>query len=283
MKKYGIIILITIFAVVMVKTNLALAENLYTVKAGDTLWHIANRNSTTVEQLKLINHLQTDFLSINQQLILKEAANQPTTSNQATSGLEVAAHNEAEDLIPGLTSYSVQAGDNLWKISRQYGMTVDRLIAINNMDNDQIYPGQVLKVSVASTSTPSRAGSSVTAARVLETAAQYLGTPYRYGGQGPGGFDCSGFVKYVFSQFNINLPRTAASQAGTGVHVNRDNLLPGDLVFFAGGGSIDHVGIYTGNNQFIHSSSPRSGGVIYSSLSAGYYGRTYAGARRILN
>ncbi|MDD3307895.1 MAG: C40 family peptidase [Acetobacterium sp.] len=110
-----------------------------------------------------------------------------------------------------------------------------------------------------------------------------MGTPYRYGGTGPGGFDCSGFVRYIFAQFDINLPHNAAAQYGNGTEVGKADLAPGDLVFFAcGRGGIDHVGIYSGGDQFIHSSSPRSGGVIFSSLSSGYYGQTYVGGRRIL-
>ncbi|NLB88524.1 MAG: C40 family peptidase, partial [Syntrophomonadaceae bacterium] len=81
---------------------------------------------------------------------------------------------------------------------------------------------------------------------------------------------------------NINLNRTAADQYKHGVAVSKDELQIGDLVFFASGKYIDHVGIYSGNGMFIHSSSPRSGGVIYSSLTEGYYARTYVGAKRIL-
>lgn len=119
---------------------------------------------------------------------------------------------------------------------------------------------------------------------LMELATKHLGTPYRYGGKSPGGFDSSGFVKYNFSQVGINLPRIAAEQATMGTAVAKEELLPGDLVYFrCGGGGIDHVGIYSGNNQFIHSSSPRSGGVIYSSLAEGYYARSYEGARRIIH
>jgi peptidoglycan endopeptidase LytE len=79
------------------------------------------------------------------------------------------------------------------------------------------------------------------------------------------------------------LPHNAASQYGLGVTVAKTDLVPGDLLFFACSGSgIDHVGIYSGNGSFIHSSSPRSGGVIYSSLNYGYYLNAYVGAKRII-
>ena len=140
-------------------------------------------------------------------------------------------------------------------------------------------------ISPAATSDPvvSRSADSADASRLLADAVQYLGTPYKYGGSGPGGFDCSGFTSYIFGRAGISLPRTASGQYNVGVAVEKANLMPGDLVLFCcGSGGIDHAGIYYGDGKFIHSSSPRSGGVIYSSLNEGYYYRTYAGARRVL-
>jgi cell wall-associated NlpC family hydrolase len=108
-------------------------------------------------------------------------------------------------------------------------------------------------------------------------AMQYLGTPYVWGGASPGGFDCSGFVMYVFAQMGVSLPHNAAAQYGYGTPVSRDQLEPGDLVFFDG---LGHVGIYIGGGQFIH--SPHTGDVVkISSLYDSWYAGTYVGARRI--
>jgi cell wall-associated NlpC family hydrolase len=108
-------------------------------------------------------------------------------------------------------------------------------------------------------------------------AMQYLGTPYVWGGGSPGGFDCSGFVMYVYSQMGVSLPHNAAAQFGYGVPVSRDELEPGDLVFFDG---LGHVGIYIGGGQFIH--SPHTGdSVKISSLGDSWYAGSYVGARRI--
>jgi cell wall-associated NlpC family hydrolase len=113
---------------------------------------------------------------------------------------------------------------------------------------------------------------------VVSIAMQYLGIPYVWGGASPStGFDCSGFVMYVFAQIGVSLPHHAASQYNYGVPVSRDQLAPGDLVFFDG---LGHVGIYIGNGQFIH--APHTGDVVkISSLYESWYSATYYGARRL--
>jgi peptidoglycan DL-endopeptidase CwlO len=112
---------------------------------------------------------------------------------------------------------------------------------------------------------------------VVGIAMQYLGTPYVWGGESPGGFDCSGFTYYVFSRVGVSLPRTVSAQYSVGVGVSRSELQPGDLVFFNG---LGHVGIYIGGNQFIH--SPHTGDVVKVSAMTGYYDSNYVGARRVL-
>lgn len=116
--------------------------------------------------------------------------------------------------------------------------------------------------------------------RILRTATRYMGTPYVWAGTGGGGFDCSGFTMRVFMQNGIPLRRQADWQFTQGQKIARADLQPGDLVFFstyAPGAS--HVGIYIGNNQFIHASSSR--GVTISSLGESYYSKCYIGARRM--
>ena len=111
---------------------------------------------------------------------------------------------------------------------------------------------------------------------VVGIAMQYLGTPYVYGGASPSGFDCSGFVMYVFAKIGVSLPHNAAAQYGYGMPVSRDQLQPGDLVFFNG---LGHEGIYIGGGQFIH--SPHTGDVVKISSLTGWYASTYVGARRL--
>ncbi len=130
----------------------------------------------------------------------------------------------------------------------------------------------------------SREGSSFTrlGSRVVDYGKNLIGTPYIYGGASPSGFDCSGFTGYVYKQFGISLPRTAAGQATVGNAVSRDELIPGDLVFFDTYGGISHVGIYIGSNNFVHATVP--GDIVRtSSLDEAYYSSRYVTARRIIN
>ena len=124
---------------------------------------------------------------------------------------------------------------------------------------------------------------------IAATAKQYLCTGYVYGGASPRGFDCSGFTMYVYSQHGYSLPHSATSQwqSGLGTRVySISELQPGDLVFFNdpsrnAGKACSHAGIYTGDGQFIHSSSSRSGGVIVSSLTSGYYNTYFVGGIQV--
>jgi len=113
---------------------------------------------------------------------------------------------------------------------------------------------------------------------VVGVAMSQLGTAYVWAGSSPGGFDCSGLVMWAYAQVGVSLPHSSYGQYGYGVPVSRDQLQPGDLVFFDG---LGHVGIYIGGGQFVH--APHTGDVVkISSLSEGWYTSTYVGARRIL-
>jgi len=115
---------------------------------------------------------------------------------------------------------------------------------------------------------------------IVNEAKKYLGVRYVYGGTSPKGFDCSGLVQYVCRAVGVSVNRTAAAQFSNGRAVNKSDLQPGDLLFFAKNGRIHHVGIYVGNGQMIH--APQTGDVVkYSSINTAYRQKGYAGARRV--
>jgi cell wall-associated NlpC family hydrolase len=126
------------------------------------------------------------------------------------------------------------------------------------------------------------------AASILATANRYVGTHYRYGGESPTtGFDCSGFVQYVFAKHGVELPRTSRLQAGAGVALPLavEALQPGDLLLFASNGRrVNHVAIYVGNNRILHSTAG-AGGVVYDDLTTPrgrWYLKRHVASRRVI-
>ncbi|MGZ9586737.1 C40 family peptidase [Paenibacillus marinisediminis] len=125
-------------------------------------------------------------------------------------------------------------------------------------------------------------GSAFAATKLDTTIDGLLGIDYKYGGTTTKGFDCSGFVGYVFDKYEIDLPRTSSGMYDEGTKVKKSELRPGDLVFFnTSGKGVSHVGIYVGDNKFAHASTSK--GTRIDSLSMDYYENRYVGAKRILS
>ena len=119
--------------------------------------------------------------------------------------------------------------------------------------------------------------------QAAQTVQKYIGHSYSYGASGPNSFDCSGLTSYVYRQHGVSLPRSSGSQGSSGVYVAKTNLAAGDLVFFSNRGDrkINHVGIYVGDNKFVHAATSRRG-VVMDNLTSSYYVNHYVTARRVV-
>lgn len=200
-------------------------------------------------------------------------------------------------------AYHVRPGDTLWDIARRHGTTAERLAALNGISTEAILSiGQALRVpagAAAARPARSRAGTEPPmtpamrarlaaipsrgeewASTLMVISRRLIGIRYRWGGTTPAGFDCSGFLYYVFGRMGVELPRTTYSMFTTGAPVPRDELQVGDIVFFQTlrpGPS--HAGVYLGDGRFIHSSSG-IGRVTITPMNHRYYSPRYLGARR---
>lgn len=186
--------------------------------------------------------------------------------------------------------YIVRAGDTLWRISQRLGVRPADLAAVNHLSLDgTIHPGLRLSVPAPAPATDlgarppeilgSARGPAVPSAAV-RLAMTLVGRPYNWTGMGSNGFDCSGFVAHVFAAVGRPLPHSSFAQYELGMAVSRWALVPGDLVFFqtySAGPS--HVGIYAGDDRFIHASYSR--GVVISSLTEPYFHERFVGGRRL--
>lgn len=229
----------------------------YKVKAGDSLWSIAKKYGTTVQNIKNLNQLTTDIIYVGQTLAVSGST---TSTPPVQSGAS--------------SSYIVKAGDTLSGIAKKFGTTVQSIKQVNGLTSDIIKVGQNLKI--ASSNSTSQTTSNL-ADLIIAEGKKYIGTPYVWGGSTPQGFDCSGFLSYVFARNGKSLPRTVETIWNAGQPVS--TLQKGDLVFFETyktGPS--HAGIYLGNRQFLHAGS--STGVTISSLDNSYWSPRYLGAKR---
>ncbi len=171
-------------------------------------------------------------------------------------------------------TYTVQSGDSLWKIATQHGITYQTLMNANHLSSSTIYVGQKLTINKQLSSIPN------TTSKLLQVAKQQLGVKYTFGGAKPStGFDCSGYITYVFNQAGISTPRkTAAGFYQTAKKVSTPQI--GDIVFFANTykAGISHAGIYIGNNQMINASNS---GVSVANINSTYWKKHFVGYGRL--
>jgi cell wall-associated NlpC family hydrolase len=201
-------------------------------------------------------------------------------------------------------SYVVQKGDSLCRISKKTGLSTKEIMSMNGLHASDLKIGQILllprvasqqddetegledgddtTVTEAATSAPlGKWNDPKERGLLVKVAKAFLGVPYKLGGSTLKGIDCSALVKKIYEVFNIQLPRTAREQFTAGKRVEKDQLEEGDLVFFKRAGNRAHVGIYVGDNQFVHASS-HSREVRIDHLDAPYYSQRFLKGVRVM-
>ena len=258
-------------------------NTLVAVLSNSSEWYkvIVNGKEGYVSGEFLTGTLSTDFTVGTGKIVCDTSVNfrsQPNTSSSVLASLA----NGTTVSVVGVSGgwYKVTYGGKTGYVHPDY-ITFS---GVSNSSNGSSTSGS----SSSDTITPSNnvvsyTGTSEKRAEVLEYAAQFLGTPYVYGGSTPSGFDCSGFTSYVFKNTVGSIPRVAQAQFDATTRVSLEELEPGDLVFFgSSASSISHVGIYVGDDTFIH--SPHTGEVVkYESLSGSYLTRFQGGGRVIFD
>lgn len=222
----------------------------YVVKKGDTLQKIAKKTGFSVNQIKTMNHLNPKYLKIGQKIVL--------TRRGPIRELAVARTNDPDEFAEE---------DDLLDDEEEVVLNENMLKAENHSDSNSELLGKW--------------NSPYERSLFVRVAKGFLGAPYRLGGSSVRGLDCSAFVKKIYELFDVSLPRTAREQARVGLNVSRDELKEGDLVFFNTRRAFGHVGIYIGNNQFVHAAAGRSRMVKIDTLDKPYYNKRFVKAVRI--
>lgn len=248
--------------------------NTYTVKRGDTLSEIAYEHNISISDLMKWNDLDTTLIFPGNELYVEKPRSK--SSGHASSGSA-----SAEKV------YTVKSGDSLWTIASRHNVSVDNLKKWNNLTSDRISIGQKLHIGQKAASNSGADNSSnekptadvsYNVDKLIRTAKSMQGVNYVWGGSSPSGFDCSGFIYYTYNQAGMSISRLSTEGYYNRSHyVNHPQV--GDLVFFEGTykPGISHMGIYLGDNQFIHAGSD---GVEISNLNNGYWQKHYDGFKR---
>ena len=201
---------------------------------------------------------------------------------------EKSTSSEKIDSLTKNTEVLILAEEDGWykvKVNNKTGYISKRYISNKKVEEVTSRASDTARQIAETEPTPAPAITGNKGTDVVAFAKQYLGSRYVYGGASPStGFDCSGFTSYVYSNFGVSLSRSSSGQASNGTSISKSQLEPGDLLIFnnRSNTSVGHVGIYIGNNQFIHAANPGTG-VVTDSLSSSYYAQRYVDAKRVLD
>ena len=317
-KLYALLLACSIAAVA---TRAAAETVKYTIKSGDTLYTIAHKHHTTIQEVIKANGMKRgEMLALGRVLKVPQDTYFPGKQKKRKS---VTAKSKKKVLKT--VKYTIKRGDTLSAIAHKYHTSIAKVRSINGMKKGDVLKfGKTLKVPVSSRYYAKKKKKSIKLAKSISTlqsiepdsdkttkskkffwenifssrkkeedkkainiinlAKKKLGKRYVWGAVGQRNtFDCSGLTKYIYKKNGINIPRTSIRQSKYGKRVSRKDLKIGDLVFFDTSkrrkGYVNHVGIYIGDNKFIHASSAKKK-VIITSLNKAFYSQRFKGARR---
>lgn len=300
------------FSIASVRPSSAAIQ--YKIKPGDSLWTIARKYDTHVQDIQQANHIKSGaVLRLGRVITIPAPAPQPARGAKTISKSTVKKLPASQSMVS--IKHKIVNGDSLWTIARRYDTHIRDIALANNMKADEtLRIGRVLTVPVSASAAKRIARGKIAYKSkriqtvkqtnsykdnkrtqvasadvgglnirnsVVRRALSYRGVRYRRGGSSAKGFDCSGFTRYIYKKHGVSLPHSSRAQAQVGKSVPRNQLKPGDIVcFHTYRRGVSHVGIYIGNNKFVHASS--SGGRVRTdSLGEGYYNARYRGARRV--
>jgi LysM repeat protein len=283
--------------------NSSLAKE-YTVKTGDSLKSISKESGIGINEIKEANNLTKTILQPNQVLIIPEKSAAVSTAGPKPK-------------VKRAVYYTVKNGDTLSAIARKTGVPVKQIMALNTIRPKSLRIGRKLVLAKPTQLSENESideddediendengGEKGDLAQLekeeqkqeellgkwrnpderqlfVKVATGFLGAPYRLGGSSLKGIDCSAFVRKIYQIFDIDLPRNARAQSKVGMSIDREELVEGDLVFFRTRRPLGHVGIYIGNNEFVHASSMRKV-VRIDSMDTPYFQKRFQRAVRI--
>jgi len=298
MGRWGFLGVTLIVLLILVCPQNGTTQERYTVKPGDSLYTISRSHGISVEALKEANGLEENRIKPKQVLLIPDR-------KKGSAGKTI------QGSPPETEPYLVKQGDNLYTLSKKTGLPVETIKRMNHLQTDGLKAGQRLllpkqkeskteereEIGDPAEDGEARQGQREAGAlqeplgrwkdpeernlfvRVVKT---FLGVPYRLGGYTLKGLDCSAFVKKIFDIFNVQLPRTAREQLRIGKKVEREELEEGDLIFFKTRQANNvHVGIYIGNNEFVHASY-RGKEVRVDNLDTHYFNQRFINGVRVI-
>ncbi len=278
----------------IISSSVPAAAATHKIRAGDTLWHLAKKYHTTPKAIAGANGIsEKSTLAIGKSLVIPGTSRPKHTlhrSRRTPSSSRLLVHTISDSAClrskPGTYSPKIAvlpAGTTGKKLARKGNWLK---IALPDGRCGYVYrpliglgPGPSAGEGADGIETADESLSPES--KLIRTALACRGARYRRGGTSRGGFDCSGFTRYIFAKYGVSLPHSSSAQSRIGTPVAKSDLSPGDLVFFQTyRRGISHVGIYIGSGQFVHAAT-RGRGVTTDSLNSGYYAQRYRGARRV--